>query len=164
MHSSGVVNTPLLVGRELKSLTPAELEDLLTLAGIKIADIDEPSPNELTLKAGEIRLHPKYNIIYQPGDRPDVTDSIQVTVWSGQEGECEPDTRHVEICTGEVIDYWGGQYEAVAVVKWFLDHGWKWNESNFHKVVGRFLAKVFSSKITAKITESVIDAKPSESA
>lgn len=115
-----------LVGRELKSLTPEELEELLKLAGVNLLDINELDPRGISLKEGQILLHPKYEIIYQPSDGVDFSESIEVTVWSGEAGDCEPDTHQVEICVGEVVDYWGGQNNAVAVVKWFLDHGWKW--------------------------------------
>lgn len=128
----------LLVGPSLKTLTPAQLEEIACLAkpGI-IDDLDENdgpyNANEAEDEVGQRSLHPKYKFIYSNKDADDEPEpeSISFYEWTTGMSDCgmESDTYEWTIRAGEVFGPMGDCWAVLPVVKWFLDHGWRWADS-----------------------------------
>lgn len=117
-------NKPLLVGRSLKSLTPSEIDDLLKVAGVRIEDIGDSDGRDEE-KDGP-SLHPTLPIFFEPaGGEFNEGERLVFTTW--EQGQEDASSLENYIDVGEVSCGWGSM-NVVPVVKWFLDHGWRWAE------------------------------------
>ena len=107
----------LLTGRSLKSLTPEEIEDLL-----KTADVNINSLQEVDGKSSD-SLHPKYEVKFAEGDDTK-NEHLAFTTW--ESGLEDWNDHEGEIFVGEVWDHVYGPSNSIAVIRWFLEHGWTW--------------------------------------
>lgn len=141
----------LLVGRALSSLLPEELEELANLCGKEtLANLDECEGDGTKLPQsgcyanwGEdtLSLHPKYKFLFCSSERGDMKDLvghdlIEFFEWYTSGGEePEPGTHHYTITVGAISGPYGDNCDPVAVVRWFLDHGWHWADEPSKEVV-----------------------------
>lgn len=121
---------PVLVGPSLKTLTPAQLEELIRLISLDLIDALDENEGEWNESGDEGRsLHPKYKFIWKDRDfEGDPCDEyIEFWEWYESGGEYnESDTAECSIHVGQVIGRWGDNCAVLEVVKWFLDNGWSW--------------------------------------
>lgn len=114
-----------LVGPLLSSLTPDQIEDLLTTAGYDLAKI---ATCEDVNKRASASLHPRLWVNYRQGstsghERP----HLAFKEWEEGGGESpEADMYSCEIYAGEVVGHYGISLAVLPVVHWFLSHGWRW--------------------------------------
>jgi hypothetical protein len=129
------MNAPLLIGRELSSLTADELADLLRLCNftpLPWKDLDEEQVGddvsyaggmfEILPSRGDLRLHKTLAIGYSLAGK-----SILAAGGNMSQGE-EPEwMEHVlEIEVGAAFGDRHYPLNPVETVKWFLDRGWRW--------------------------------------
>lgn len=112
----------IMTGRSLKNLSPEEIIDLLTTAGIKINAL-------ITVDSdgwhGDSR-HPIYGVKYslEKVGMDAAREKLTAATWKMCGGESEDhDPEPIEIYSGYIIGEWGGCYAPVQVVKWFIYHG-----------------------------------------
>jgi hypothetical protein len=116
------MNKPMLVGRTLKSLTPAELEEIVRLIKPDMLDaLDECEDDE------EPSMHSKYKFVHKAED-DEGEEMITFWEWTTGMTDCgeEADTWAWSILAGEVSGPMGDSCAVLPIVKWFLDHGWRW--------------------------------------
>lgn len=114
--------TSLLIGRDLKTLTPAELEELLKLANVRAAEM---GPSDDSDEDDGPSMHPTLPMFYRwPGGEFDEEARIMFTTLS--KGEEDDSSTECWIEVGEIWLGWGPAC-SLPVVKWFLDHGWSWS-------------------------------------
>lgn len=115
----------ILIGPSLATLTSGQLEELITMAGVKLSDLERRDSED-----PKNSLHPIYQFHYVAEDSFH-SEHITVSVWRGglYEGGYEWDTLPWEIYPGKVVDDYGGNPNVLSIVKWFLDHGWAWGET-----------------------------------
>lgn len=105
-----------LIGRELSSLKPEEIEELMQICGIDLNDIIE-----IDKKSDKQSLHPKYGFYFGEQTGDETQKCICFYYW--ERGTNEYLDAYCEISVGQV---WG--WKPIEIVKWFLDNGWKWEE------------------------------------
>lgn len=127
------------MGPSLKTLTPAQLEEIAALAKPEMIDaLDENdgewNENEADDPDSGRSMHPKYKFIYSATDYDGEPGPERITFyeWTSGMTDCgeEHDTHQWEIRVGELFGPMGDCWEVLPVVKWFLDHGWSWVNSD----------------------------------
>ena len=119
----------LLTGRSLKTLTPAEIEELLALAGVGMNEIGQ-TDGLYEEDEGKPSQHPKFPIFYESRNLgTGESERLRFTTWSsnGDAGDYSSTECFIEL--GEIWCGWG-PVNVVPVVKWFLDHGWSWSNTD----------------------------------
>ncbi len=117
----------LLVGPPLKSLTPAQLEELVLIGRRDLSELVEADYETVDERES---IHPKYKFIHSQKDILGEGDDERITFyeWRGGQTDCgeEWDYYPCEIRVGSIVDSYAISFPEVAVVRWFLNNGWSW--------------------------------------
>lgn len=110
-----------LVGRTLKSLRPQEIESLLRVVQLKTGLMTEPTGHWRARLAKRKSHHPRFPIYWMPPE-PCAGEGEKFFFVTKDELGTEDFFIRIGSVSGD-----GGPFAVVAVVHWFLSHGWSWS-------------------------------------